>query len=150
MTLRTQISVFLVNKPGVLGRVCDELAKAHVNIIALTMMDSSEHGVLRIVVEDISHARSAMSKINVPMTETEVLCVEMSNRPGSMAEVCRALGEAHINISYAYCTTGAAGGKTVGIFKVADSKKALKVLAVPKPKRRAEATARAPRPSARR
>ena len=48
MTLQTQLSVFLVNKPGVLGQVCDVLASERINITALTMMDSSEHGVLRL------------------------------------------------------------------------------------------------------
>jgi hypothetical protein len=136
MTLQTQLSVFLVNKPGVLGQVCDVLAAERVNITALTMMDSSEHGVLRIVVEDPVRAKEALGKINVPMTETDVLCVEMDNRPGAMADVCRVLGEAHINISYAYLTTGTRGGKATGIFKVADNKKALKVLSQPRPKRR--------------
>lgn len=138
MKLQTQLSVFLVNKPGVLARVCDVLAKAHVNITALTMMDSSEHGVLRLVVEDVPRARQALASVNIPTTETEVLCVEMPNRPGAMADVCRRLGDAHINISYAYCTTGAPVGKALGIFKVADSKKASKVLDAPKPKRRPE------------
>jgi hypothetical protein len=136
MRLETQLSVFLVNKPGVLGQVCNTLADVKVNIVALTMMDSSEHGVLRLVVEDTDKARAALSAINVPITETEVLCVEMDNRAGTMAEVCRKLGDAHINIAYAYCTTGARGGKTVGVFKVADNKKALKVLSGGPSKRR--------------
>lgn len=136
MNLQTQLSVFLVNKPGVLAKVCDVLARAHVNITALTMMDSSEHGVLRLVVEDVAQARKALAEVNIPTTETEVLCVEMPNKPGAMADVCRILGDSHINISYAYCTTGAPVGKAIGIFKVADSKKASKVLIAPKPKRR--------------
>lgn len=136
MNLQTQLSVFLVNKPGVLGQVCDLLAKARINITALTMMDSSEHGVLRLVVDDPARARQALSKINVPMTETEVLCVDMDDHPGAMADVCRMLGEAHINIGYAYCTTGARGGRATGVLKVADSKKALKVLTTPRTKRR--------------
>lgn len=137
MKTQTQLSVFLVNKPGVLAQVCDALAKARVNIVALTMMDSSEHGVLRLVVEDVDRARQALAALNVPMTETDVLCVELANRPGALADVCRALGDEHINISYAYCTTGAPGGKTLGVFKVADSRKALRVLSKPRPKRRA-------------
>jgi len=144
MTLQTQLSVFLVHKPGVLGQVCDVLASERINITALTMMDSSEHGVLRLVVEDPVRAKEALSRINVPMTETEVLCVEMDNRPGALADVCRVLGEAHINISYAYLTTGTRGGKATGVFKVDDSRKALKVLSQPRPKRRA-APVRMPR-----
>ncbi len=145
MTLQTQLSVFLVNKPGVLGQVCDILAKARINITALTMMDSSEHGVLRLVVEDPPRARAALAQINVPMTETEVVCVEIDDRPGAMADLCRMLGDAHINIGYAYCTTGARGGRATAILKVADNKKALKILSQPRPRRR-PATLRTRRP----
>ena len=77
------------------------------NITALTMMDSSEHGVLRLVVDDVAKARQVLAKVNIPTTETQVLCVDMPNKPGAMSDVCRMLGDAHINISYAYCTTEA-------------------------------------------
>lgn len=128
MDLVTQFSVFLVNKPGVLAQVTRQIAQAKVNVIAMTMTDSSEHGVLRLVTEHPEKLRTALSKLNLPTTETEVLLVTMPNKTGSLAEVCGKLAEAHVNISYAYCTTGAQGGKTKGIFKVADAKKATKVL----------------------
>lgn len=124
----TQFSIFLPNKPGVLAQVSDQLAQARINVIAMTMMDSSEHGVLRLVVSDADTFRAALKPLNLPMTETDVLVVEMSNRPGALADVCGRLAEAHVNISYAYCTTGVQGGKTRGVFKVADTKKAMKVL----------------------
>ncbi len=132
----TQFSVFLINKPGILAQVSRQLAQAKVNIIAMTMMDSSEHGVLRLVSAEPVRLRAALSSLNLPTTETDVLVVEMSNRPGALAEVCGRLAEAHVNISYAYCTTGAQGGKTKGIFKVADSKKAIRVLGAPNHRRR--------------
>ncbi len=128
MELVTQFSVFLVNKPGVLAQVSRCLAQARVNIVAMTMMDSSEHGVLRLVAEDPAAVRAAIKSLNLPMTEAEVLLIEMANKPGALAEVCGRLAEAHVNIAYAYCTTGAGGGKTKGIFKVADNRKAMKVL----------------------
>jgi hypothetical protein len=62
------------------------------------------------------------------MTETEVLCLDLSNRPGALGDVATVLGEHHVNINYAYCTSGAPGGRTTGIFKVADPKKAIHVL----------------------
>jgi hypothetical protein len=137
MQLVTQYSLFLENKPGLLAQVARQLAKAKINVLAMTMMDSSEHGVLRMVVSNGADAfRAAVNQLNLPMTEAEVLIVEMPNRPGALAEVCGTLAEAHINISYAYCTTGAAGGKTNGVFKVADNKKAMKVLAKPPSKHR--------------
>ena len=125
---QTQFSVFLVNKPGVLAQVTGALAKAKVNVVAMTLVDSQEHGVLRLVAEDPKAARETLAQLNLPMTETEVLRLEMSNRPGALADIATLLGENHININYAYCTSGAPGGHTTGIFKVADPKKAEKVL----------------------
>ena len=132
----TQFSIFLVNKPGILAQVTRHLAGARINILAMTMMDSSEHGVLRLVVTDAAKLRAAVKGLNLPVTETDVLMVELPNKPGALADVCSRLAEDHINISYAYCTTGGPGGKARGVFKVADAKKAGKVLKGPALKHR--------------
>lgn len=131
-----QFSVFLINKPGILSKVCDELADKKVNVSALTLMDSVEHGVFRLVAEDEKQARAVLSRLNIPTTETDVLCVEMPNRPGAMADICSKLNAQHISIKYAYVTSGAPGGRTIGIFKVDNIKKALKVLSDRKPGRK--------------
>lgn len=125
---QTQFSVFLVNKPGVLAQVTRALADAKVNIVAMTLVDSQEHGVLRLVDEDPSQTRVVLSRLNLPMTETDVLCMELPNRPGALADVAQLLGENHININYAYCTSGARGGRTTAVLKVADPKKAERIL----------------------
>jgi hypothetical protein len=124
----TQFSVFLVNKPGVLAQVTRALAEAKLNIVALTLVDSQEHGVLRMVLENPDGARQVLKKLNLPMTETEVACLDLSNHPGALADVATLLGENHININYAYVTSGAPGGRTTGVFKVADLNKAQHVL----------------------
>ncbi len=136
MKVVPQFSVFLINKPGVLAQVSRQIAQAHINILAMTMTDSSEHGVLRLVVEEPERLRAALAALNLPTTETDVLVIDMPNRPGSLADICGRLADGHINIGYAYCTTGAAGGKTKGVFKVADTRKAMKLLSAPQPKRR--------------
>jgi hypothetical protein len=123
-----QFSVFLVNKPGILAQVTGALAEAKLNLMAMTLVDSQEHGVLRMVVENEPETRKVLGKLNLPMTETEVVCLDLSNRPGALADVATLLGENHININYAYCTSGAPGGRTTGIFKVADLNKARHVL----------------------
>jgi hypothetical protein len=124
----TQFSVFLVNKPGVLAQVTGALAHEKINIVAMTLVDSQEHGVLRLVMEDPAAAHTVLTKLNLPITETDVICLELSNNPGALSDVATLLGQNHININYAYCTSGAPGGKTTGIFKVADPAKALKIL----------------------
>jgi hypothetical protein len=124
----TQFSIFLVNKPGVLAQVTRALADDKINIIALTLVDSQEHGVLRVVATHADTARQSLAKLNLPMTETDVLCLDLSNHPGALADVAGILGANHVNINYAYCTSGAPGGRTTGIFKVADPTKATRVL----------------------
>lgn len=149
MKVVPQYSVFLINKPGILAQVSRQIAQARINILAMTMTDSSEHGVLRLVAEDSDRLKAALADLNLPTTETDVLLVDLPNRPGSLADVCGRLAESHINISYAYCTTGTSNGRTKGIFKVADSKKAIKLLSTPNSKHR-DPTVRVRRPMNRR
>jgi len=131
MHIETQFSIFMVNKPGVLAQVLNEFANAKINIVAITMMDSVEHGVLRVVAGSRDKVRRVLAGLSMPSNETDVLCVNLSNKSGALAAVTQQLAEAHINISYAYCTAGARGGRTTGILKVADVKKAMKVLKAP-------------------
>jgi len=128
MEKATQFSIFLANKAGVLSKIFRQCAGAKVNITALAMMDAAEHGVLRMVTNNADEARRVLSSLNLPVTETDCLCVTLSNRPGAVADICEKLAAAHINVSYLYCTTGAKGGKTVVIMKVPDIKKAIKKL----------------------
>ncbi len=128
MYVTTQFSVFMVNKPGVLAHILSEFASAKINIVAMTVMDSVEHGVLRVVFDDSEKAEDILAKINMPFNTTDVLCVTLDNRAGAFSGVAEQLAASHINISYAYCTAGAKGGRTTGILKVADVKKAMKIL----------------------
>ena len=128
MHLDTQYSIFMVNKPGVLARILTALAAAKVNIVAMTMMDSMEHGVMRLVGSGPAKIRDVLNGLNLQFSETDVLCVNLPNKAGAFADVTEKLSSAHINISYAYCTAGARGGRTTGVLKVADVKKAMKVL----------------------
>ena len=118
----------MVNKPGILARVLREFAAGKINIVAMTMMDSVEHGVMRVVFTRPEPARDILQQLNLPFSETQVLCVSLDNRSGALATLAEKLAKNHINITYAYCTAGARGGKTTGVFKVADVKKATKIL----------------------
>lgn len=131
-----QFSIFLVNKPGVLARVLQHLAERKINVTALSIMESTEHGVLRVVVEDAEKARKAVRELDMHVTEQQVLTATLPNRPGAMSDVVARLAADHINVHYAYCTTGGAGNKTLGILKVSDQAKAVKVLTERKPQRR--------------
>ena len=128
MYISPQFSIFMVNKPGILAKILGEFARAKINITALTMMDSVEHGVMRVIFEEPDRARDILTKLNMPYNETQVLCITLTNRSGALATVTEKLAKNHINISYAYCTAGAKGGRTTGVLKLADVKKAMKVL----------------------
>jgi len=128
MWTATQFSIFMVNKPGVLAQVLGEFARAKVNILAMTIMDSAEHGVMRVVFDRPDKARGVLTGLNMPFSETETLCVNLENKSGALASVMEKLAKNHINVSYAYCTAGAKGGRTTGVVKVADVKKAMRVL----------------------
>lgn len=143
MYVAPQFSVFMVNKPGVLAQVLAEFAGAKINITAITMMDSAEHGVMRVVFEAPEKAREVLVGLNMPFNETDVLCVNLANKSGALAVVAEKLAKGHVNISYAYCTAGAKGGRTTGVLKVSDVKKAMKLLNDhKKPSRKKTATRR--------
>ena len=131
MPTMKQISVFLENKPGRLANVLSALAREKVNIAALSVMDSHEHSVLRLVVNDVASTVQVLNSLNTPHAQSEVVVVELRNQPGALAHVCELLGAEHINIEYAYGSAGGRNGKTVGILKVANAAKAMKVLGEP-------------------
>jgi len=141
MKIMKQFSIFLVNKPGVLAGVTSALAKAKVNIIALSLMDSGEHGTLRIVCTESEKAREVLGSAHDRWTESDVLVMTLNNQPGAFARVAEKLSREHVNITYAYCTGGAAEGKTSAVFKLADLKKAQQILKdMDKPAKKATAT----------
>ena len=124
MQLARQVTAFLENKPGRLSNICSALGREKINIQALTVMDSKEHSVLRFVTDDIAKTKSVLTSLGTPFQETEVLIVEMDNRPGSLAKVCERLAEEHVNIDYAYCSAAIKNGRAIGIFKVSNVIKA--------------------------
>jgi hypothetical protein len=126
-----QISVFLENKPGRLANVLSALEREKVNVSGLTVMDSHEHSVLRIVTGDLPRTIRVLKSLGTPYTESEVLLVELRNQPGAIAHVCEQLAGEHINIEYCYVSASGRNGKTLGVFKVANAEKAMRVLSQP-------------------
>ncbi len=128
METTKQVSVFLENRPGRLANVLSALAREKVNVIALTIMDSHEHSVLRLVTSDAPRTVQVLQGLNASHTESEVLMVELRNQPGALAHVCEQLAAAHVNIDYAYCSSGGKNGKVMGVFKVSNVQKATQIL----------------------
>ena len=128
METAKQVSVFLENKPGRLANVLRALERQKVNVTGLTVMDSHEHSVLRLVADDVNKARQAIKALGTPFTESDVVVVELRNQVGALAHVCELLAGEHVNIEYAYCSAGGRNGKTLGVFKVSNTEKATRVL----------------------
>lgn len=128
METSRQISVFLENKPGRLANVLRVLAREKVNVIALTIVDAHEHSVLRLIVNDVARTQEVLRGLGISFAETDVLVVDLKNQPGALAHVCEQLASEHINIDYVYCSSGGRNGKVVGIFKVANIEKALRMM----------------------
>ncbi len=132
MKVVKEFSISLVNKPGVLASVLKSLSKAKVDGVAMTLADSTDLGVLRLVVVQTDLAGKVLRQLNVPLTSNDVLQIELTNKSGALADVVEKLANAHINISYAFCTSGGRGGKTTGILNIENIPKARKVLGTEK------------------
>jgi hypothetical protein len=128
MEIAKQLSVFLANKPGTLADVCEELAKAKINIFALTISDTADHSVVRMVVSDHERALQIFEERGVLAVESKVVMVENDNKPGSLARLSKHLAKAKINIEYAYLATSPGAKKGLLVLRVDDTKRALKVL----------------------
>ena len=128
MDIARQLSVFLENTPGTLAAVCDELAKAKINIYALTISDTVDHAVVRMVVSDSRRALELFEERGVLVVENEVLMIDGDNRPGSLANIAHRLGKAKINIEYAYLATSPGSKRGLAIVRPSNVKKALEVL----------------------
>ena len=128
MEIVHQLSLFLENKPGTLAEVCKELARQKVNIFALTISDSVDHAIVRMVVSEPRKALDLFESRGVLVVEAKVLMIENSNKPGSLAKIADKLAKAKINIEYAYLATSPGAKTGLLIVRASDTKKALKVL----------------------
>ncbi len=128
MRIVEQLALFIANKPGTLAEVCDALAAERVNIYGLTISDTVDHAVVRMVVSDTRRAMAVFEARGTLVVENDVLMVENDNKPGSLSEIARTLSEHKINIEYAYLASMPSARRGLLIVRVTDAKKALKVL----------------------
>ena len=105
IAIETQISVFLDNRPGMMARTCQALAKDGVNIVALSILDTVDHAVLRMVVSDAGKAMRILETLHATVQKRDVILMEVSNSPGMLAKIAEQMAEAGVNIEYAYCTS---------------------------------------------
>src|SRR4051812_15758471 len=123
-----EVTARLENKPGRLAKICSALAQEKINIRALTVMDTHERSVLRLVIDQLEPTRKVLTSLGCEFSMSEVLAVELENRPGALTRVLEALAAENINIEYAYASGASAPGKSMGIFHTSNPKRALQVL----------------------
>jgi hypothetical protein len=123
-----EFSIFIEDEPGTLGEVCRALADGRVNILAFQSIPSVEESLVRFVVDNPTTAKSILNTQKFKYTEAEVVQVRLPNRPGELARAASQLGEADININYAYCGGEAGTNLPLLIFGVADVGRAVKIL----------------------
>ena len=128
MEIVKQLSVFIANKPGTLASLCEELSKYNINIYALTISDTTDHAVIRMVVSDTQKAMHLFERRGLLVVDNNVLMIENSNKPGSLADIAKNLAKAKINIEYAYLATSPGSKKGLLIVRTDKVDKAFKVL----------------------
>lgn len=128
MQIAKQLAIFLENRPGTLARVCDALSAAGINIYALTISDTVDHAVIRMVLSDPRKAMFLFEQHGTLVVEDDVLLVEADNKPGALANLAHKLADARINIEYCYCATIPTAKKGLLVLRTSHPQKALKVL----------------------
>ena len=123
-----QLSVFLENKPGQLRAPCAALAQAGLNIVTLSLADTEQFGILRLIVEDWAKAKAVLEQAGSVVKLTEVLALEVADQPGGMAQILDLVDRAGLNIEYMYAFTEKRVDKGVLVFRFADPDAALRVL----------------------
>lgn len=123
-----QISVFLENKKGHLLSVLEVLARARINIRALSIAETSEYGVLRMIVPDPDRAKRVLVKNNFTVGENDVIVVGVPDQPGGLARVLRVFSRAGLNIEYVYAFVAKSGQKALVVLRTEDIKAGLKAL----------------------
>ena len=123
-----QISIFLENKPGRLSEVTKILSDAAVNIRALSIADTSDFGVLRLIVDDNRKAENALKGGDFTVKKTDVLAVEVEDRPGGLHHILELLEKQNINVEYMYAFVHPSGDNAVMIFRFDHINEALNAL----------------------
>jgi len=123
-----QISIFLENKSGRLAEVTNVLAAAGVNIRALSLADTADFGILRLIVDKIDQAKQALKDKGFTIGKTEVLAIEIPDRPGGLGQILRVLGAAGINVEYMYAFVQRSRDNAIVIFRFDELDKAIEAL----------------------
>lgn len=123
-----QISIFLENKSGRLADVTGVLASAEINIRALSLADTADFGILRLIVNDTEKAKQVLKANGFTVGKTEVIAVEVPDRPGGLSEILDIIKGKEINVEYMYAFIQKSGDRAIIIFRFDELEKAIDTL----------------------
>jgi len=123
-----QISIFIENTKGRLAEVCSILGENNINIRALTIAETPEFGILRVVLDKPEEAKEILKKNGFIATSADIVAVEVSDEPGGLAKALKVLAENNINVEYMYGFIEKATDKALMVFKFENIDKAIEVL----------------------
>ncbi len=123
-----QISLFLENKPGHLNAICRTLAKAGINIVTLSLADTQQFGIVRLIVEDWERGRDELEKAGHVVNVRDVVAATVNDVPGGMADLLDAVGAVGVNIEYMYAFSFRTNDKAILVFRFDDADKAIEAL----------------------
>lgn len=123
-----QLSIFVENKTGRLQSIIDTLSKNGVNISALSIADTTDFGILRMIVDDVDKARAELREIGVISKCTDVIAVYIDDKTGGLASVLEVIAEEEIGIEYMYAFLGRREGKAIMVVKAEEPEKAVELL----------------------
>ena len=123
-----QLSVFVENRPGKLVEALETLAQAGIDLRALSLADTADFGILRIIVDKPADALSTLKNAGFLVKSNEVVPVSVGDRPGGLAAVLRLLADSGIDVEYTYAFVAHANGTAYVILRVADNSAAIKIL----------------------
>ena len=123
-----QIAVFLQNKPGHLSGICRTLADENINIVTLSLADTQQFGILRLIIEDWERAAKILEQAGYLVQIREVVATEVDNRPGGMADILEIISKANLNVEYVYAFAFRHHHCAVLIFRFDDPDRAIAAL----------------------
>lgn len=123
-----QISIFIENKSGRLAEISRILGESGINIRALSLADTSDFGILRLIVNDVEKAQSVLKECGFTVNKTEVVAVEVPDRSGGLSHILNILDSEQINVEYMYAFGERSGGNAVIVFRFDDTDKAIEAL----------------------
>lgn len=126
--IEPQLALFMENRPGMLARTCQALANAKVNILAMSILDTVDHVVVRLVVDKAKDAEQVLSKMHAMVQRHDVVVMDVPNRAGALADIAERLAEAGINLEYAYCTASPGQGEGALVLRTNDLESTINAL----------------------